>query len=127
MHKIGLYAFITMMLFVAACMMLAAGSHPGMIVLVLGGMALLAFRVNTIIDRGRTRRGRPRDFTMSFMDISELKASDLIELMVTILVSLAMFAIGILVFGSQALIGCQRGTKALGSDFRDIWPGARSR
>ena len=42
---------------------------------------------------------------MSFMDISELKASDLIELMVTILVSLAMFGIGILVFGSQALIG----------------------
>ena len=105
MHKIGLYAFITMMLFVAACMMLTAGSHPGMIVLVLGGMALLAFRVNTIIDRGRTRRSKPRDFTMSFMDISELKASDLIELMVTILVSLAMFAIGILVFGNQALIG----------------------
>ena len=61
MHKVGLYAFITMMLFVAACMMLTAGSHPGMIVLVLGGMALLAFRVNTIIDRGRTRRGRPRE------------------------------------------------------------------
>lgn len=105
MHKVGLHAFITMMLFIAACMMLAAGSHPGVIVLVLGGMALLAFRVNTIIDRGRTRRGKPRDFTMSFMDIGELNASDLIELMVTVLVSLTMFAIGILIFANQALIG----------------------
>ncbi len=59
MHKVGLYAFITMMLFVAACMMLTAGSHPGMIVLVLGGMALLAFRVNTIIDRAYAPRQAP--------------------------------------------------------------------
>ena len=56
MHKIGLYAFITMMLFVAACMMLTAGSHPGMIVLVLGGMALLAFRVKDALNKSLRRQ-----------------------------------------------------------------------
>lgn len=100
MRNIGLYAFITMMIFVAACVMLAAETHPGMIVLLLGGMSLFSFRVNAIIDRGRTRRGETKDFTMSFADISKLNASDLIELAATTVVSMAMCAIGISVFGA---------------------------
>lgn len=102
MRNIGLNALITMTIFVAACVMLAADTHPGMIVLLLGGMSLLSFRVNAIIDRGRARRGEAQDFTLRFADLEALKASDLIELAITVVVSLAMCAIGISVFGAHA-------------------------
>lgn len=102
MQKLGLNVFISMVLVAAVCVMLAADSHPGMIVLVLGGMSLSCFRVNAIMGRGRARRGEAQDFTFRFADIGELKASDLIELAATVLVSLAMLVIGITLFGRQA-------------------------
>jgi hypothetical protein len=102
MRNLGLYGFITMVIIAAACVMLDAGSHPAMIVLLLGGFGLLAFRVNAIIDRGRTRRGTAPDFTMQFADLAALTARDWAELVVTILVSVAMCTIGIVVFWGQA-------------------------
>ena len=70
MRNFGLYGFITMVIVAAACVMLAAESHPAMIVLLLGGFGLLAFRFNAIIDRGRTRRGKAPDFTMQFANLA---------------------------------------------------------
>jgi hypothetical protein len=102
MRNFGLYGFITMVIVAAACVMLAAESHPAMIVLLLGGFGLLAFRFNAIIDRGRTRRGKAPDFTMQFANLAALTARDWTELVVTLLVSVAMCAIGIVVFGGQA-------------------------
>ncbi|MGR4877721.1 hypothetical protein [Pseudoxanthomonas sp. LARHCG66] len=101
MRNFGLYGFITMVIVAAACVMLAAESHPAMIVLLLGGFGLLAFRFNAIIDRGRTRRGKAPDFTMQFANLTALTARDWTELVVTVLVSVAMCAIGIVVFGGQ--------------------------
>lgn len=99
MRKAAMIGLLVIFVALSGVMMLSGGEHPGLVILVLGGMALFVARGNAIIDRSRLRRGKVLDFTSSFADLAALTRRDWKDLGFTAFASAALIVTGIAAFG----------------------------
>lgn len=99
MPKVARFGLMVVLVALFGAATLAGGEHPGLMILVLGGVLLLITRSNAILDRGRLRRGKAVDFTTSFADLAALTRRDWQELGITVLLSLALVVTGVVAFG----------------------------
>lgn len=100
MIKTSTTVFAVAVLFVIGAALLASGAHLLSVASLLAGMALLIFRGNAILDRGRQRRGKPETWSMSVSDLGALTGHDWAEFAVVMLLGVVLTIVGVATTGA---------------------------
>ena len=89
--RLGILSLFCLM---AGGMMLASGETPLSIVLVLSGVATLVLGISGVLLRGRLKAGMPENIALCLEDVTRLRRSDWIQLVVYVGIGIGFMIAG---------------------------------